>query len=477
MRHTVRHIVRGMRSRDLQVQPGRAASGAADLQLMRTLNRLLVLNCVRERGPVARAAVARQTGLSRTTVSSIMDALLKDGLVFEGSTQSATPSGGRRAILVHFNAAAGYVVGVDLGRTHLILLLSDLAANPKARRAGPFDVDRGPDVCLPWLVRELRAFLEEQRVAWNQVVGVGMSIPAPLDASLHILVSPPRMPGWDGVDVRRILARELGVPIYLDNDANMGALGESRYGAGRGITELAYVKIGTGIGGCLVTGGRIFRGSRGSAGEIGHVTIDENGPVCGCGNRGCLEAVAGAQAIVNDARQAISLRRKGEAESSRALQALAAPDVADVVQAALDGDSACTAAIERGGEHIGVALAGLVNLTNPSLILVDGGVARAGDVLLDPIRRAVVARSLPIASAHVRIKAGALGDNAIALGATAAVIDAAFGATYPLAFAEEAQEPGAPAGPNELHDPNAPAVAGQGSERGAAHDPLVREVV
>jgi glucokinase-like ROK family protein len=429
MSRTVRHIVRGMRSRDAVAHAREGAAMGADLRLMRELNRLLVLNSVREQGPIARVAIARQTGLSRTTVSSIIDVLLQDGLVREEGTQSATRSGGRRAISVHFNAAAGYVLGVDMGRSHLTMLLTDLAASIVARRSGPFAVELGPAVGLPWLVRELRAFLDEQGVSWSQVIGVGVGMPGPMDARLQRPIAPPRMPGWDGVDVRGALSRELSVPIYLDNDANMGALGESRYGAGAGVADLVYLKIGTGIGGGLVMGGQVYRGSAGSAGEIGHVSADEDGPLCECGNRGCLEALASAHVIVEDARHATSLRRNDpqpREDEPSPLAAQAALDVADVVLAALEGDRACRAAVERAGEHIGVVLAGLVNVINPSLILVDGGVARAGDLLLDPIRRAVAGRSFSVASARTQIRTGALGDNAIALGGTALVIDAAF---------------------------------------------------
>ncbi len=431
MNRTVRRIIGDMRSRDASTRRG--AFRGADSQFMREHNRFLVLNCVRERGPLARAAIARQTGLSRTTVGAIIDALLADGLVREGeTTPSATSAGGRPATLVHFNAAAGYVLGVDMGRSHLTLLLTDLASQVVARRSGPFATDRGPEICVAEVVNGLGDFLSAHAVTWSQVVGLGLGIPGPMDIGQHKLISPPRMPGWNGVKVRSIFQQALTVPVYVENDANLGALGESRYGAGRDVSGLAYIKIGTGIGGGLVIDGQVYHGSRGSAGEIGHVAIDIPGDeqrlVCSCGNRGCLEVVAGADAIVADARSAFSLRRKAplDVPASGALDALPHPDIADVVQAALDGDRASLAAIERAGEHIGVALASLVNLINPSLILVDGAVARAGELLLGPIRRAVASRSLAIASRQTRIAVGELGDNAIALGGVATVLDAAF---------------------------------------------------
>jgi glucokinase-like ROK family protein len=419
-----------MLSHDAQ---GGVAHGA-DPRFMREHNRLLVLNHVREHEPIARVDIARRTGLSRTTVSAIIDELLRQGLLREGSTQQASASGGRRPILVHFNADAGVMLGVDMGRSHLTILVCNLAARILAQRSGPFDVDRGPDECLPWLISELRATLDEHHIPWTQVVGVGVGIPGPMDASLQRTIEPPRMPGWDGVDVRSVLARELAVPVYLDNDANLGALGECRYGAGVGVPDLTYVKVGTGIGGGLVMSGRIYRGSVGSAGEIGHVTVDPDGPLCDCGNRGCLEAMVDAQMVLRDAGAGKSpgARLTTPVEVEPAPIAPRAPEVTAVVNAALQGDAAAREAVAHAGELIGVVLAGLVNLINPSLILVGGSVARAGDLLLDPIRRTIAARSFSVAWTHIAIRAGDLGGNATALGGVATVLDAAFGAA-PLA--------------------------------------------
>jgi glucokinase-like ROK family protein len=434
MTRAVQRIIRGMRNRDSRARKGPYGSTGADLHAMREYNRLLVLNCVRTSGPIARVAIARQTGLSRTTVSTIMDELLKDGLVREGETRSSTSAGGRPATLVYFNDTAGYVIGVNMGRRHLTLLLTDLSAKIVARRSGSFSIDQGPDCCLAEIGTALHDFLEEQGIAWSQVVGIGMGIPGPMDGRLHKLIAPPRMPGWNNVDLLRKARQQFSVPVYVENDANMGALGESRYGAGRGMTDLAYVKIGTGIGAGLVIGGQLYRGSRGSAGEIGHVSIDEQGPVCDCGNRGCLETIASADAVVADACAAISLRRSLVSDSIApgALGQIPHPDIADVIEAARQGDPASRAAITYAGERIGMALASLVNIINPSLILVDGAVARAGEMLLEPMRKAVAARSLAIASHHARVAVGELRNNAIAFGGVATVLDAAFGSSGSL---------------------------------------------
>lgn len=427
MRSPIQRLAHEMAARE------NASDGAhgADFRVMRDFNRLLVLNCVRTHGPLARISIAKRTGLSRTTVGSIIDTLLTERLVREGRLLDSGPSGGRRAVLVHFNADAGRVIGIDVGRTHLTFLLTDLEPTIRARWSTAFAADRGALACLPGLLDHLRRFMAEQGITWESLLGVGLGIPGPLDVERRMLVSPPHMPGWDGINILDILRRELPVPIYIDNDANMGALGECRYGAGRGIANLAYVKIGTGIGAGLVLRGQIFRGSDGSAGELGHITIDEDGPPCVCGSRGCLETLAAAQAIVADARTGRSLaqdRKTGVAgHDAPRLACRDDVDIADVLRAAVEGDPASCAAIRSAGEQIGIALAGLVNLFNPSLILVDGSVARAGELLLAPVRAAIALRGLPAASARVRIVPGALGDSAIGLGAVATVLDAAFG--------------------------------------------------
>ncbi len=433
---TVRHIVRSMRARDVRQSTRPATSRGADLRLMRELNRLLILNGVRVSGPITRVAVAHRTGLSRTTVSSIVDELLADNLLFEGKTVEAAPTGGRRATLLHFNADAGYVIGVDLGRSHLTLLLTNLAGQIIARRSGPFDASLGPEICLQQVIASLMDFTAEHQIGWHQIIGVGLGIPGPMDAASRMLVRPPRMPGWDQFDMRTVMERACKVPMYFDNDANMGARGESQYGAARNVDNMAYVKVATGIGCGLIVNGDIYRGSSGAAGELGHVTIDDNGPVCDCGNRGCLEVVAGAAAVTMAASRGVypdsSGKRDGhddhDIESSAAGPRRTGPlDVADVVHAALAGDTVAQEAIERAGYHIGIALAGLVNIFNPSLILLDGSMARAGEFLLGPIRQGIARRSLAASSAATRIEMAQLGDNAIALGAVATVIEAAFG--------------------------------------------------
>ena len=464
MTHSDKGVPPSLRWRDAIVRPNVVGHRASDLHDMREANNALVLRVIRQHGPLARVAIARRTGLSRTTVSSIVDGLLAEGVAREGETLSAAPSGGRRPTLVHFNESAGVILGVDFGRTHFTLLATDLHAHVIARKSGPCDTDLGPDVLLPRLISEIRQLVSEARLDWDRVVGVGVGIPGPVDATLNMLVTPPRMTGWDRVDVTKILREALGTPVLLNNDANLGALAEGRYGAAIGASNFIYVKVGTGIGCGLVIDGRIYRGSSGVAGEFGHFTVMPDGPLCACGNRGCLEAVAGAYEIVRAALRGGYSAGSGQGEATaRApinvisdvsaysdINGAGSPltltaespdsevDVSEVIGAALSGDQACQAAVGRAAELIGVALAGLVNLVNPSVITLYGSVARAGDLLLNPIRAAIRERSLLAASQAVRVQTSALGDSAIALGAATMIIDAIFGP--PVAIAHVAEE-------------------------------------
>ena len=403
----------------------------ADIHRIREFNRLLVLNYLREHGPISRVMLAQCLGLSRTTVSSIMDALLQDGMVREGHLLDATSKGGRRAILLHFNSEAGRVLGIDVGRTHLTMILTNLAAEIVSQRSVGFDTERGPEICLSILLSEIRTFVEASAVKWNTIAGIGLGIPGPLSADLRHLSSPPHMPGWDNINIWEVLQQAFHKPLFIDKDANMGALGERRWGAGQGCKDIIYVKIGTGIGCGLILNGHIYRGNQGSAGELGHLSIDENGPVCVCGNRGCLETLAAAHAIVEDAQQGISLAQRLAAqgvtlENIPVLSGREQVDITDVVTAAQHGDASSVAALERAGERIGLALTGLINLLNPAVVVIDGGVARSDEILLAPLRRVVASASLPATWKGTRLLTGKLGITTIALGAALMVLDAAF---------------------------------------------------
>lgn len=409
-------------------------STSADLSLMREYNERLVLNLIRRAGRLSRADIAKRTHLSRSTVSSIIVDLIQANLVREvGAGHS---HGGRRPILLEFNGQAGYVVGVDLGATHILVLVTDLEAHTVVRLEEPFAIEEGPEAGLDRVIRLIGQALEQAGLQMEQVFGVGIGIPGPLDFATGKPIFPPIMPGWHDTPIRERLRERLGKPIHLDNDANLGAIGEYWWGAGRGARNVAFIKVGTGIGCGLILEGKIYRGEIGSAGEIGHTVIDEDGPPCRCGSAGCLEALAARPAILQAARQAgLKLARQDSLS------------ILDLIEAARKGDPTASALFAQAGRRIGTALIGLVNLLNPGVIIIGGGVARAGPLLLEPLRETVRQRALGVAAPHTRIVESQLGAEAIAIGAVTVVLQELFSGpdlavpVHPYAVLEGAARP------------------------------------
>lgn len=379
-----------------------------DLHDMHAANRLLILNYIREHRTVPRSDLARYTGLSRTTIGNIVDELVKEDAIHEGVNDA---DGDRRTIPLSFNATAGYALGCSLGRNHLTMILADLTASILQRADIPFaTIEEGSGVGLSHLVRELKAFVARQHVAWDKIVGVGLGVVGPLDLSLQKATVPTTFSGWEGVNIKRALTEALGIPVHLDNNGNMGALCESRYGAGRGVRDMIYVKIGSGIGGGLILNGQLYRGGNGNAGEIGHMPVEYNGTLCHCGHFGCLETVAGSRGIILEAHRL-------------------APEVTTIVQAieaARAGNAACLHALERAGNYLGFALASLVNIFSPSLIVLDGSTMQAGDIILKPLLATLEAHSLQASFATLHVVLAELSGVAIALGGVASVLDDVF---------------------------------------------------
>jgi len=440
---------------DIPSQRGRMKGRGAGLKTVRTVNRRLILNYLRERGPAPRVTIAKELGLSRATVSNIIEELIGDKLVHEGTKIGVTEKGGRQPRRVHFNANAGYIVAIDMGRSHLNIYLANLLAESLDRWLGPFDMTSGWEDGLRFVAERSDELVKRNLGSWNLVRGIGLSIPGAPDPTLRMLISPPLLSNWHNVDIPADLRGRLGLekdfPIYLDNDANMGALGENRYGIWRGEANMIYVKLGTGIGVGLILNGQSYRGSGGVAGEFGHVKIKERSRRCpSCDKQGCLEALAGHAAIVDDARNGTSLSRERASEESRpepespALAGNAGDiDMADVITAARRGDAASRVALECAGKRIGEAIGSyLINVYNPSLIILDGGTIHASkgndndvirnELLFDSLHQSAEDSSLPAAWEGTKILIGDLGDkpandkemnNAIALGAVATVID------------------------------------------------------
>lgn len=373
---------------------------------LREVNRIRVVDALRRRGSASRSELVRLTGLSRTTVVSLLAELQAKGLVVEDADEVPRGSRGRPAGLLRLNAAAGAVLGIDFGHTHLRVAVADLSATVLAERSERLNVGEAAARALDASGLMAEAVLEDAGIAYEQVLVAGMGLPGPIDRPSGIVGSSVILPGWEGLKPAEELERRLGLPVEVDNDANVGALAEYRLGAGRNASALLYVKVSSGIGAGLVLDGRVHHGATGFAGEIGHVRALSDGAVCRCGNRGCLETIAAADSM-------LALLRPVHGPE------LTVSGVLELVRA---GDLGTLRVVNDAGRAIGRVVADLCNALNPDVVVVGGEISAAGRPLLDGIRESVDRYALPGAAAAVQIRPAELGDRAEMLGTLALVI-------------------------------------------------------
>ncbi|MFN8377436.1 MAG: ROK family transcriptional regulator [Anaerolineae bacterium] len=366
---------------------------------------------------LSRTDLAEATGLTRSRVTAVTDTLIEMGLVTESGNGES--SGGRRPRMLALHRDFGYLVGADMGATSLDLAIADFSGAILDQMSYPLDVREGPEAVLGELTMRLQEQLGALAIPAEKVIAVGIGVPGPVDFEAGMLIAPPIMPGWDGYSIRNFLWRAFpNAAIIVDNDVNVMALGELRKGVGAHHRNFIFVKVGTGIGSGIVCNGGIYRGADGCAGDIGHICADHGGPVCTCGNVGCLEAIAAGPPIA--ARAAEAAR---EGRSPILLKLLESNGgvltSVDVGRAAAQGDPVANAIIQDSGRIIGEVLASLVNFYNPSLILIGGGVSGIGHQFLAAIRRGVLHRSLPLSTRHLHIDTSTLGASAGIIGALA----------------------------------------------------------
>ena len=375
---------------------------------LRAPNRLRVLQALQVLGVTSRADLARRTGLSRSTVSTIVAGLQAEGIVVDRDPDPdvrVAGGGGRPPALIALDPGAGLAIGIDFGKRHLAVALADLSHELVAEEWRDMPDDYAAEEGMERAAELVELLLDGAGAESGRVLGVGMGLPGPVHRS-GVVGSSAILPGWAGTHAAERMGARLDMKVWLRNDANLGALAESVWGAGRGVGGLVYLKLATGIGAGIVLDGRLFEGAGGTAGEIGHTSLDETGDICRCGSRGCLETYASGTAIAS-----LLSRSLGETLT-----------LDDVLERAVRGEPGCRRALADAGRHIGAAVADLCNLINPERIVVGGSMAVAGDMLLDPLREAVGLRAIPSAAEDVQIVPGELGERAELLGAVALVL-------------------------------------------------------
>lgn len=376
------------------MNPTRRAPGSQ--ASLREANRERVLGAVRRSGALTQVEIATVSGLSAATVSNMVRELDQLGLV----ELSPSIRNGRRAVLVSLPSGGGLLAGVAFGERDVRVAIASRSCQILAQQVMPLQADHVADDGMERAARLLADLAVEAGGSVEDIGAIGFGLPAPVDTVTGQAGSDAVLPGWRGVNVAEAMSGHLRAPVALDNTANLAALGELRDGALRGVRHGCYLKYSYGVGAGIVLGGEVFRGSAGTAGEIGHLTIDENGPICRCGNRGCLDTFVGSRSLLSSL-----------AASHGPLR------LRDVITRALAGDLGCRRVVEDAGRRVGVAAAGLVNLFNPEVIVVGGRMAEAGALILAPMREALDRCAIPSAAATVELRLAALGDQGDVLGA------------------------------------------------------------
>jgi predicted NBD/HSP70 family sugar kinase len=363
-----------------------------------------LLELIRGGPGLTRADLARLTGLGRAAVSQRIDRLVEGGLVLE--TGDLPSTGGRPPSSLVFNGGSGVVLAADLGATHARLALTDLSGKVLAELAEDLEIARGPETVLDVVADQFGYLLEQAGRDVGELRGIGMGVPGPVEFASGRPISPPIMPGWDGFSISGHLGNRFDVPVLVDNDVNIMAVGE-HWTNWRSERDLLFVKVGTGIGCGIIAERRIYRGAQGAAGDIGHISVAGEDVTCECGNTGCLEAVAGGRALARSARDL-----GFEARNSRDVVVLARAQNPEVVRL-----------IRDSGRVLGGVLAGLVNAFNPSVIVIGGDVAEIHEQLFAGVREVVYQRATPLATQHLEIARSTLGDRAGTVGAAVLAIE------------------------------------------------------
>lgn len=375
---------------------------------------LTVLETVFWSSGVSRAELAQLCAFSRSKANTAVAALVERGMLDEAGAQAS--SGGRRAETLLLASGMGVLAAINLGASSLDVALFAPDLSELAYHAEAIEVRDGPGMVLPRVREILRDLLKRCHLRSEQVIAIGMGVPGPVEFGSGLLVAPPIMPGWEGFSIRDCLREDYAAPVFIDNDVNVMAIGEL-WRLHRALPNFIVVKIGTGIGCGIVCNGMIYRGSNGSAGDVGHICVDPAGERCHCGNQGCVEIMAAGPAI---ARLATAAANSGQsAQLAQVLAANGAITPEDVGQASRGGDVAANAIIKLSGTLIGQMLASAVNFFNPSHVFIGGGIAQIGPLFLASIRQSVYQRSLALSTRHLEILYAPLGDRAGAIGCAA----------------------------------------------------------
>lgn len=379
------------------------ANPTGNRDLIRAINSSHVLNAIKAHGPIGRADIARRTGLSPATVTSISASLISKNLVLEKSAGDS--SGGRPPILLVINPKGGYVIGIKLTETNAVCALTDLEATVIAKTSMILS-GHNPSQVVDDLTQMVTSFIREQKISKKQLLGVGVGVAGIVDAEEGLLRQSP-IYGWENIPLRQMLQSKLNVPTYIENDVNTLTLTERWFGPGQGVDNFLTVTVGRGVGLGIVVNGQFYRGQNGGAGELGHTAIDPNGPLCACGKHGCLEAYVGDPGLVRAAQESVS----------KSIQS-----IDELLQLAQNGNPAAIKIFNQAGRILGIGIANLINLFNPKKIIISGEGTKEGDFLFIPMKESIQQNTMPGLFDPKIVEIIPWGDDAWARGAAGLVL-------------------------------------------------------
>lgn len=368
---------------------------------LRSRNQQRITQQLIKGGPATQADLARNTGLSTATISNIVKNMASTNLV----TLTPVTSSGRRAMSVRYNGDSTVAAGIDFGRTHVRVVLANAGYRVLAEKEVPLPRGHQATDSIQAAASLLDQLMSQSGISRSQLLGAGAGIPGPIDSRNGKVIRGAILPEWVGINLHLELEKALKIPVFVDNDANLGALAQLSWGEQSGVSNLMFVKIGSGIGAGLILNGALFHGSFGVTGEVGHVTINEQGLICRCGNRGCLETVASTATMVE-------LLSRGQT---------APISTADILSQAFLGDPATLRVIDDAGMAIGRALANVANLISPNVIVIGGPLTELGELFLAPIRRGLLRHAVPVIGDSISLTMSRLSSRAEALGAATLV--------------------------------------------------------
>lgn len=384
-----------------------------DKYVMAQMNKKMILNMIIQKGPINRAEIARLSGLSVPTVMKITDEFSQSRLIRTIGKREST--GGRQPELIEINKEEYFCIGLDVGHNRLKVVVMNLAGEIKLRRAIPTGDTLPPETAIYRmisLVREILGGMGEQK---QRLLGLGIGMPGLLDPDTGMVNFSPDF-GWEHVDLLGRFQNEFAFPVLIENANRVMALGERWFGAGRSAEDFLCVNLGHGIGSALVFDGEIYHGNSGSSGEIGHITLEKDGPLCECGNHGCLEALASGRAI---AKHGLALAASGKGKRILELAGGRKEEIEaeTIFRAAMEGDGEAEDILDNAIEYIGIAIAGVVNLFDPELIIFEGGLMKSSSYLLPRLKETIRRHQMHLAGRNVQLLKGNLGEDITAVGA------------------------------------------------------------